>query len=91
MIGRVMHQSIPSDNTPPQAIPGVLHLLSAQVPGFVPSECLGSDLLSIIKVPSYQLMPHEGTFQFQTDLPSALLLQSLLQSWGKLQNFKYGT
>ena len=29
-------------------------------------------------------MPHEGTFQLQTDLPSiaALLLQNLFQSWG---------
>ena len=30
-------------------------------------------------------MPHEGTFQLQTDLPSiaVLLLQNLFQSWGK--------
>ena len=28
----------------------------------------------IIKVPSYQLMPHEGTFQLQTDLPSIAAL-----------------
>ena len=50
-----MHQSIPSVNVS-RATPGVLHLLSARVPGFVPSElpggCLGvawgSDLLSII-------------------------------------------
>ena len=40
----------------------------------------------IINVPSCQLMPHKGTFQLQTDLPSiaALQLQNLLQSWGKL-------
>ena len=39
----------------------------------------------IIKVLSCQLMPHEGTFQLQTDLPSvaALWLQNLFQSWGK--------
>ena len=39
----------------------------------------------IIKVPSCQLMPHEGTFQPQTDLPSiaALLLQNLFQNRGK--------
>ena len=34
----------------------------------------GSDLLSIIKVPSCQLMPHESTFQVQTDLPSVAAL-----------------
>ena len=28
----------------------------------------------IIKVPSCQLMPHEGTFQLQTDLPSIAAL-----------------
>ena len=30
-------------------------------------------------------MPHEGTFQLQTDLPpiATLLLQNLFQSWGK--------
>ena len=39
----------------------------------------------IIKVSSCQLMPHEGTFQLQTDLPSiaALWLKNLFQSWGK--------
>ena len=69
-----MHQSIPSVNIS-RATPGVLHPFSAQV----------LDLLSVIKVPSYQLMLHEGTFQLQTDLPSiaALKLQNLFQSWGK--------
>ena len=33
----MMRQSIPSANTP-SGNPGVLHLLSARVPGFVPSE-----------------------------------------------------
>ena len=33
-------------------------------------------------------MPHEGTFQLQTDLPLSSL-QNLFQSWGK--TFKYGT
>ena len=44
----------------------------------------GSDLLSI-KVPRCQLMPHEVTFQLQTDLPSiaALWLQNMFQRWGK--------
>ena len=37
---RVMHQSIPSANIT-QATPGALHLLSVQVPGFVPSEFPG--------------------------------------------------
>ena len=50
-----------------------------------PGVARGSDLLSIIKVPSCQLMPHEDTSQLLTDLPSiaALLLQNLFQSWGK--------
>ena len=34
----IMHQSIPSTNIPPRGIPRVLHLLSAMVPRFVPSE-----------------------------------------------------
>ena len=37
----IMHQSIPSANSKCQVTPGVLHLLSAQVPGFVPSELSG--------------------------------------------------
>ena len=63
----------------PRETAGVLHAGVAR----------GSDLLSIIKVPSCQLMPHEGTFQFQTDLPSiaALLLQNLFQRWGKTSKF----
>ena len=80
MFGSLMHQSIPSANIPPQAIPGILHLPSARVPGFVPSELpWRSDLLSIINAPSLQLMLHESTFQLQTDLPSiaALLSQNL--------------
>ena len=76
-----MQQSIPSANIPRgfaptfSPVPGICAIRIAR----------GSDLLSIIKVPSCQLMPHEGTFQLQTDLPSiaALLLQNLFQSWGK--------
>ena len=78
--------------TSPPGAPGVLHLLSARVPGFVPSELPGGcpRVGPIIKVPSRQLMPHEGTFQLQTDLPSiaALLLQNLFQSWGKALKLK---
>ena len=36
----IMHQSIPSGNIPP-GNPGVLHLLSARVLGFVPSRLPG--------------------------------------------------
>ena len=89
-----MHQSILSADISPQATPGILHLPSARVPGFVPIELpRGSDLLSIINAPSLQLMPHESTLQLQTDLPSiaGLLSQNLFQSWGKVSNFKYGT
>ena len=88
---KIMHQPIPSTNIP--GSPWVLRLISAQVPGFVPSElprgCL-MELLYIIKVPSCQLIPHESTFQLQTDLPSiaALLLQNLFQSWGGGGEFK---
>ena len=35
---QLMYQSIPSTNIPLPGDPGVLHLLSAQVPGFLPSE-----------------------------------------------------
>ena len=37
---QIMDQPIPRVNIPP-ATPGVLHLLSARVPGFVPSELQG--------------------------------------------------
>ena len=54
---------------PPRATLGVLHLLSARVPGFVPLElpgvARGSDLLSIIKVPSCQLMRMKALFSFK--------------------------
>ena len=72
--------------------PGFCKKTSSQVPGFPPSElprgCLGSDLLSIVKVQSCQLMLHGGIFQLQTYLPSiaAFLMQNLFQSWG--ENFK---
>ena len=72
---------------PPGQPPGFCTYFQPGSRGFVPSElpggCPGVGL--IIKVPSCQLMPHEGTFQLQTDLPSiaALQQQNLFQSWGK--------
>ena len=68
---------------PPGQTPGFLSYFQPGSLGFVPSELPGVG--PIIKVPSCQLMPHEGTFRLQTDLPSiaALLLQNLFQSWGK--------
>ena len=69
-----MHQSILRVNISCHATPRVLHLFSAKVPaqGFVPSELPGDcrEVEPIIEVPSCQLMPHEGTFQLQTDLLS---------------------
>ena len=69
----LMHQSIPSTNTPratpeifPNFQPGSRDLYHLNFPG-VPR---GSNLLHNVKVPSCQLMPHEGTFQLQTDVPS---------------------
>ena len=82
-----MHQSVPSANIPPGQPPGFCTYFQPESRGFVLSElprgCLG--IGPIIKVPSCQLMLHEGTFRLQTDLPSivALWLQNLFQSWGK--------
>ena len=60
--------------TSPPGNPREFPQLSARVPGFVPSEFPegppGSNLLHNVKVPSCQLMPHEGTFQLQTYVPS---------------------
>ena len=64
----VMHLSIPSANIPPGQPPGFCTYFHPGSPGFVPSGCPGVG--PIIKVPSCQLMLHEGTFQLQTDLPS---------------------
>ena len=69
----VMHQSVPSANIPPPGnprdfapifSPGQGNLYHLNCPGVAP----------IIRVPSCQLMPHEGTFQLQTDLPSIAAL-----------------
>ena len=81
-----MHQSIPSVNIPSGQPPGFCTYFQPWSQGFVPSElpggCPGVGL--IIKLPSCQLMPHEGTFQLQTDLPSITALQ--LSKLG--ENFK---
>ena len=61
---------------PPGQPPGFCTYFQPGSQGFVPSElprgCPGVG--PIIKVPSCQLMPHEGTFQLQTDLPSIATL-----------------
>ena len=70
----VVHQSDPSTNIPPRATPADFPQLSARVSGLYhlnfPGVPRGSNLLHNVKVPSCQLMPHEGTFQLQTDVPS---------------------
>ena len=72
---------------PPGQSPRFCTYFQPESRGFVPSELPGScpGVGPIIKVPSCQLMPHEGTFQLQTDLPSIanLWLQNLFQSWRK--------
>ena len=72
---------------PPGQPPGFCTYFQPGSRGFVPSELPGGcpGVGPIIKVPSCQLMPHEGTFQLQTDLPpiATLQLQNLFQSWGK--------
>ena len=78
-----MHQSIPSANIPPGNPRGFAPIFTPGPGDFYHLHCPGVG--PIIKVPSCQLMPHEGTFQLQTDIPSiaALWLQNLFQSWGK--------
>ena len=69
--------------TSPLENPAVLHLFSARVSGFVPSELsrglLGIGPIIIIKVPNCQLMLYAGTYH----LFAALFLQNLFQNWGK--------
>ena len=66
-----MHQSILRVNIPPHATPRVFHLFSAKVPNYhLNRQGTALEVEPIIKVPSCQLMPHEGTSQLQTDLPS---------------------
>ena len=57
---------------PPRQPPGFCTYFHPGSPEFVPSGLPGGcpGVGPIIKVPSCQLMLHEGTFQLQTDLPS---------------------
>ena len=93
---KIMHHSIPTTNIP-WATPGFCTYFHPGSWDLYHLNCPGvawrSDLLYFIKVPSCQLIPHESTFQLQTDIPSiaALLLQNPFQSWRELQNFKSGT
>ena len=87
-----MHQSIPSTNIPPGQPPGIFpnfqpgsrDLYHLNFPG-VPR---GSNLLHNVKVPSCQLMPHEGTFQLQTDVPSLCCSLVTKSVWKLGENFK---
>ena len=67
-----MHESIPSANIPSVQPPRFCTYFHPESPGFVLSGLPGvcSGVGPIIKVPSCQLMLHEGTFQLQTDVPS---------------------
>ena len=79
----LIHQSI-SKRDPPQGNPrGFAPIFSPSPRDLYHLNCPGVG--PIIKVPSCQLMPHEVTFQLQTDLPSIapLWLQNLFQSWGE--------
>ena len=64
----VMHQSIPSANIPPGNPRGFAPIFILGPRDLCRLDCPGVG--PIIKVPSCQLMLHEGTFQLQTDLPS---------------------
>ena len=73
----IMHQSIPSANMPPpRQPPGFCTYFQPGSRGFVPSGLPGGcpGVGPVIKVPSCQLIPHQGTFQLQTDLPSIATL-----------------
>ena len=86
-----MHQSIPSANIP-RATPGFCTYFQLGSRDLYHLNCPGVargwDLLYIIKVPSCQLMPHEGIFRLQTDLPSICCFL-VTKSVSKLgENFK---
>ena len=92
----MIHQSIRSANiASPRATPlppGFCTYLQPGSRGFVPSELPGVG--PIIKVPICQLMPHKGTFQLQTDLPSVAALpvtNSVTKLVENFKTFKYGT
>ena len=89
----LMHQSIPSTNIPPSGQPqgifpnfqpgsrDLYHLNYSGIPR-------GSNLLHNVKVLSCQLMPHEGTFQLQTDVPSLCCSLVTKSVWKLGENFK---
>ena len=62
-----MHQSISSANIPPGNPQGLKPIFGPAPENLYHLNCPGVE--SIITVPSCQLMPHEGTFQLQTDPP----------------------
>ena len=64
----IMHQSIPGANIPPGNPRGFAPIFGSGPGDLYRLNCPGVG--PIIKVPTCQLMPHEGTFQLQTDLPS---------------------
>ena len=68
----LMHQSIPGANIPPGQLRGFAPIFSPGPGDLYHLNCPGVG--PIIKVPRCQLMPHEGTFQLQTDLPSVAAL-----------------
>ena len=63
----IMHQSIPSANIPSGNPRGFAPIFSPGPGDLYHLSCPGVGF--IIKVPSCQLMPDEGIFQLQTDLP----------------------
>ena len=77
-----MHQSISSANIPPGSPQGFPPIFGLGPGDLYHLNCPGVGPTYIITVLSCQLMPHEGTFQLQTDLPLSSL-QNLFQSWGK--------
>ena len=86
------------EHPPPGQPPGFCTYFQPGSRGFVPSELPGGcpGVEPIIKVPSCQFLPHEGTFQLQTDLPSyCCSLHVVTKSVSKLgenfKTFKYGT
>ena len=68
----------------PNFQPGSRDLYHLNFPG-VPR---GSNLLHNVKVPSCQLIPDEGTFQLQTDVPSLCCSLVTKSVWKLGENFK---
>ena len=86
-----MHQSIPSAKISPSNTRGFAPIFRLGPGDLYHLNCPGVG--PILKVPSCQLMPHEGTFQLQTDLPSiaALVTKSVSKLGENFKTFKYGT